>query len=184
MLKLNCSCGSENFNVSRTKTFTRCSSCFKKFEFKEGSWIEYKFSLKKLLNLKFISEIYNFKKGKAIVEDEIESTGSWLKRHGITRERKTKLVIFNEKLKVKSNKLSDDAIKKASLMTKWTPVISELNVKGFVSFNRNQHFGKLRGRDVAKIAHRDLRLIGYPTRLSFTDNFGAVLFKINEKEGT
>jgi len=57
--------------------------------------------------------------------------------------------------------------RKDRTLAKWDLVIKRLENHGSVFFSRNEHYGDLRGIHIARCARKDLKRIGYETRIVF-----------------
>ena len=66
-----------------------------------------------------------------------------------------------------------DAFHKRLLSSKWDAEISQLKREGEITFSCKQHKGKVRGRDIAKIFHRDLQKLGIKNQAIYDNNKGA-----------
>ncbi len=60
------------------------------------------------------------------------------------------------------------------LRKKWAQEIILLLNYGTVQFGKHDHKGRLRGKNIARAFHTDLKRIGYKTRLSFKGMTGIV----------
>lgn len=174
MLKFFCDCGSEVFEVNRRCSAVQCVSCRKKFALVEDRWEQLKVSLPEKI-LDKAQTTFEYLSNTA--GDSVETMGSWLKRHGIVRGKKPKISFSTPELP--RIIYGEEAIEQAQLTQKWNFVISQLNVRGKFFFGKNMHFGQLRGRNIAVLAHRDLKKIGYQTKLKFVANYAAVLEAVN-----
>jgi len=95
-------------------------------------------------------------------EIKIERTGEILRRLGIKR-----LKIRKQKLK-KEIKLKPIKPRKEKLST-LEPLIEELMEKGELEFSRNMHYGKLRGKDIAKALAKELKRRNIKFQLELDD---------------
>jgi hypothetical protein len=57
---------------------------------------------------------------------------------------------------------------------RWNSELKLLGMQEQLYFQNNVHKGKVRGKDIARLCHRDLQRIGIKTRLSFDDGGGIV----------
>ena len=169
MLKFFCKCGSQEFKVNRRHGMLQCRSCGQRYIWKEKAWQEFNMSVRDVIRE------FCFNPPKKFIEETAETMGQWMERHGITREKKP-LVKIKKEISFpppgRKGGFTDRHFRK-----KWAHVIQFLEVGKPFTFSKNSHYGKLRGRDIAKAAHRDLRRIGIETRLKFIKNDGAELVK-------
>ena len=155
------------------ETMRKGPSCRVRYVWKGESWEEFKtWKEAKKLARKVIKK-FVFDTPKKFLDEQSESMGLWMKRHGITREKVNKI---QEKKEFKlARKQHLDDVNLASLRDKWDPIIDALNKTGSVTFTKHDHKGKARGRDIGIMAHRDLQKLGIETRVKFTKDRGIIL---------
>lgn len=179
MLNFYCDCDCRVFRANRRVSMIQCVKCNKRYIWKNGAWKEFQTwkEAKKLVRKVVKKFITN--PPKAFIEEQTESMGQWFKKHGIKRgkkapEEKPLVEKFLEKSalqKQAAQKLQE----KRTLEKKWAEAIVLLRMKKKVVFDKHQHKGKLRGRHIAKAAHRDLQKLGIKTRLTFGKNKSGIL---------
>ena len=178
MHRLKCECGSESFRVNRRCSTVQCLGCFKSYDWNGEAWVLLK---KKTQAVRLVKSIV-FKP----VEIVYETIGQIRKRLGIKkiRKRDKPLAIATEMQRM-AREIMDQTeytlsqgerreLKLKRLFTRWQPYISRLKEKE-IFIDANEHFGSLRGRDIARAAHRDLARLGIKTRLTFTKRRSAKL---------
>ena len=167
MLKFSCSCGGETFRANRRFNMLQCCNCSKRFIWEEGVWAEFR-TWKEVRKLAIGTLKQTVEVPKQFVKEQVESMGAWLSRHGITKERPGK--IRKQTLRQLAKKSKGDALIMTQLRRKWYPIISIIKKNGSITFNPQSHIGKLRGNHIAKVAHRDLKRLGFKTRLKFEND--------------
>ncbi len=171
MRRMQCKCDGEWFKANPRRGMIQCTDCKQRYIWGKEQWEEFNPTAKQFA--KEVIERFVFKPPRKFIQEMSETMGQWMKRHGITRVKKPKVKTKKE--------ISIPSPERAGSFTdrhfrkKWSDVIFCLNQRGKYRFIKHAHRGKLRGRDIAKAAHRDLRRIGIETRLKFIKNGEAVL---------
>jgi hypothetical protein len=167
MLKQNCDCGCLVFYVNRKTNIIECSLCKKRFEFKNNNWKEIELiKIEKIISTK--EKIKNF------VCDSFESIGEYRKRLNIEKINKklicNKEEVTNDEFTLLNNYNKEKEIEKKQLEKIWEKELCYLKNNNIISFTRNEHKGKLRGKHIAKKLHSDLKKIGMKNKLYFRSN--------------
>jgi len=103
---------------------------------------------------------------ESLPDERLPRTGEILKELGIKRERVRKVKAERNIIDtcLKKYEPKEDRTKEM-LLARWKPLLCELMEKGFVHFDPNSHYGKLRGKDIARAFYRDLKRLGYRGRV-------------------
>jgi len=104
-------------------------------------------------------------------EIKVETTGEILKRLGIKREKKRKPKPPKKKIEIKKPK--PEKPKYSTL----EPLIQDLLSKGELYIDRNMHWGKLRGKDIARALKRELKRRGIEFEVKYGDYDATVKIK-------
>jgi hypothetical protein len=163
MLKQKCDCGSRLFFVNKKEKMIECSLCKQKYIInKSNEWI-------KIEHKKIRLPIITKNKVKYFVEDKLESIGEFRKRLGIKKIVKKIDDNTANDLEIKSyNKYKKELnIEKKQLEKKWESELNIMNNNLVISFDKNEHKGKLRGKHIAIKFHKDLKILGIENKLYF-----------------
>lgn len=170
MIKFRCpNCGEEEFLVDKRNARIKCINCRKMFKWENG-WKEFKRIKEIKAIVRGIREAISKKVTRII--DTFETTGQIRKRLGVKKikikkpkpKKERKIIIVNKPDKTKD-----------MLFTKWMDLIEELNEKGYYEVDANTHYGSLRGKDIIKFAHRDLKKLGIKTKVKY-HNYGGTIY--------
>jgi len=174
MLKFECRCGNREFFVNRRYAIVQCTNCKKKFQWKDA-WKQMKLKDKVKVFRKTIAEITS-----KPVQIILETTGQIRKTLGIQKIKKKKPI---SKKKIKIEKKPRDVEKELERIVKrWDWLIEQLYKEGSVHISKNEHFGSLRGKSIAKEAHRKLKRVGIKTRVNYKKNKDAEII-LEQPEG-
>ena len=179
MIKFKCpKCGAEEFLVDKRNARVKCINCRKMYKW-ENEWKEFK----RIKEIKSVARSIREAVSKKITRilETFETTGQIRKRLGIKKIKKKELKIpkiptFEEHLqKLGYTKKDIEKLKHEGLKLKWGALIKKLKEKGYVEIKANEHYGSLRGKDVIKFAHRDLKKLGIKTRVKY-HNYGGTIY--------
>ena len=140
----------------------------------ENEWKEFK----RIKEIKSVARSIREAVSKKITRilETFETTGQIRKRLGV---KKIKIKKPKKKKKITPEEhyygWVREAIEVDKLYSKWAGVIEELKRKGYYEVDANAHYGSLRGKDVIKFAHRDLKKLGIKTRVKY-HNYGGKLY--------
>jgi len=172
MRRFKCDCGSEKFRVNRDRAVVQCLACFRSFSWETGLWTV--FSRKK-------QAIKLFKRVVCRpVEVVQESLGALRKRLGYRKILKRELKKTEPEDFIVFGDVSDAEVVK--VRRTWNKYVKELKEKKIILIGCNEHHGKLRGRHIAKALSRDLKSLGFKTKLTWTANRGARLELLEGKK--
>jgi len=169
--KLECECGNKTFFIDKNRAIAKCSKCFKKYDYNGEQWIKSPSALKKLIG--FFFKRIKPKKIEPYKAPEPETIGEFRKRIGVKKEKKKKKPV-KKKIELVKPKPSKE---KWFLYAKWFDLIYRLKKQGVIEFKNNDHYGDLRGKDIVRIAHRDLNKLGIKTKTSFYGSGGKLYLK-------
>ncbi len=178
MLKLECECKGRTFFVNKKEEMIQCIRCRQRYVRSNGAWEKFQTRKEALKFLALtVDDVILEPMRKAFHETEqaFESMGQWMKRHGITREKKGKEIISTEPVKIFVVKKQKENLEATHIRKKWIKVIDALSNRYTVTFDKHYHNGKLRGRHAAKACKADLRKIGIETLLTFNGDRAAEL---------
>ena len=159
MIKKSCDCGCTVFNVNKNDKMLSCILCGKRFIHDQTNWIELE------RKRKIIPTTYEIKE---TISRHIETISEWRNRLHITKIKKKHV----DNRTVHETKVIHDyennlIIQKKQIEVLWFEEINYLKSNGAISFKRNRHKGKLRGKNIAINFHRDLNVLGIENRLYF-----------------
>jgi hypothetical protein len=190
MNRFKCECGSNSFCVQKISYFStiliRCETCFKKYKFNfcTNSW-------EKIEPIKEIKENVGVALNKMFetIQEKSVSANEWLRSKGIFREKERKeLKEFKKQVKqvvesggeIVVNEEGIEAlpwgISKEDVLARWGKLVPNLFECDSVSFSDNDHFGKLRGKHIARALHHDLVRAKIPNEVDFAN--GVVRLRI------
>jgi hypothetical protein len=153
----------------------RCTQCCTRYTFSGARWYEFRMPKKEVAK-EFCAVVYDeAAKLSEKVFELPETMGQWMKRHGIKREKRARKQPMKASVEIFSTPRTKSVDIENRIRHRWAEPLSALCCKKRFVFGKNVHFGKLRGRDAAKICHRDLKRIGISTRLKFTKNYSGTL---------
>lgn len=161
MIKKNCDCGCSIFYVNKRTMIIECGLCKQKFKMNKGNnWVKV-IKKKKLFFIPTRETIkdYTYKK--------LETIGEFRKRLKIKKIKKKKLKATKEEVKLVKEYEKQKQIELKQLKKLWKNEIDFLLNEKIISFNKNEHKGKLRGKHIAKKFYSDLKKLGIKARLYF-----------------
>lgn len=97
------------------------------------------------------------------------------KREKVHKEKKTKLQAMLDSIEFERTGKTQETVEE-EIRHYWKEELSLLEMTGAITFYNKQHKGRMRGKDIAMLAHHDWRRIGISTKMFFTDS-GARLEK-------
>ena len=160
LLKKSCNCGCTLFYVNQKDMMVYCPLCKQRYLRTEQGWIEFKVDKKNPVNY----VIDRIETGFQNIE---ESISEFKKRLGIEKIKKKKEQLTEQEVKILDDYKASEEIKKKQLAEMWKKEIELLLRDKTISFNKNEHKGKLRGKHIAVIFNKDLKHLGYKTKLYF-----------------
>ena len=178
MRRMKCNCGSVHFKINPKDRMAQCSSCSQRYSWweKEGGWKEFKITkIQRLVEI--CSESTILSPGAIKYIDWIDAKLRHPKREKYLKGLENLANIAMEE-PISLKKMQGLSIEKR-IRYRWKTEIITLLDHGIIEFGKNEHKGKLRGKNIAKIFHTDLKRIGIKTKLSFKGMKGIV-----EKEGS
>ena len=160
MIMKSCDCGCNVFHVNGKDKMLSCSLCSKRYIFGKGSWEEFK-----------VEKKFKFVPTKETIIESIshtrESMSEWRKRFHIENIKKKKTKLTKEEILSIKQYGSEIKLKKEIIIKMWEKEILYLQEHKIISFEKNEHKGKLRGAHIAKRFHKDLNVIGIKNKLYF-----------------
>jgi hypothetical protein len=163
MLKKKCDCCSTVFYVNKKTMVIECALCKQKFKMNGyNNWI--KIENKKTLNI--IPKKDNIKE---FIQNKIETIGEYRKRLNIEiiKKKKHKSILTHNELKILNDYEDQQSLKRQQLRKLWDEEIKFLKNNNYISFERNEHKGKLRGKHIAKMFSTDLKFLNIKHKLYF-----------------
>jgi len=176
LIKKSCDCGCTIFHVNKRDKMLSCIQCNKRFIHDKDNWIELKPKRK-------ISFIPTTKEIKETISNHVETISEWKKRFNIKRIKK-KVVderTINE-IQIIHDYENNIKIQEKQIRVLWENELNYLKNNGTISFKRNMHKGKLRGKNIAINFHRDLNTLGVENRLYFRSDKAFIELKKNREE--
>jgi hypothetical protein len=165
-----CECGCTVFNVNKKDKMLQCVLCKKKYIHQNYNWIEFE-KKKKLIIVPNKNDIIE------TFSNHIESLVEWKKRFRIEKIKKKKVELTIEEKDYVQRYEIELKIKQAITKKMWEKEINYLQEHKIISFNKNEHKGKLRGKNIAIKFHRDLNTIEIKNKISFRSD--KVFIEIN-----
>jgi hypothetical protein len=159
MLEFKCLfCGCCEFNVSSLGQHFVCVFCKEKFEWSGGTWIH----LPKPTPMQcFVESITKILPGPF----KQESKGEVLKRLEIEKVKKT--IACDQRKQVVLHRLQR---KRERLRLNWDREIELIGLGGRISFGKNEHKGRLRGKHIALAFSKKLKELQLKHRIKFKDS--------------
>lgn len=181
MREFECKCKCRVFSVNKKDCAIICPVCKSRFRFKVDRWVEFD-----VVRAFFKNVCSSPKKTLRKASDNVsfyvkESVGAFRKRLNIERVKKKvefkskKRELLEELDVVELNKYKEElALERIQLEKRWKDDLVLLKKKGFVYWDSNEHFGKLRGKNIAKKFYGDCKKLGLDVRLVFRKDRGFV----------
>lgn len=169
MRRMRCKCGSEQFKIHPKDRMVQCCRCSQRYSWWEEpeEWREFNMTSKDVIKefclntpKKVISDL------SRATKDFIEVTVRHPKREKIERKP--------EKIKPLTLKKMESMNVESRIRYRWHDELTRLLFYGTVEFSKHEHKGKLRGKNIAKAFHTDVKRIGLKTRLNFKGMTGIV----------
>lgn len=160
MLKKSCSCGCNLFYVNPKDLMIFCPLCKQRYLKTDCGWIEFKLDVRDPVN-------YVIDKVESSFQNIEESLSEFKARLGIEKIKKKKEPLTEPEIKILDDFKKSEEIKKKQVAEIWKNEIDYLLNNKKISFGRNEHKGKFRGKHIAIMLNKDLKLLGYSTRLYF-----------------
>jgi len=159
MLEFKCLfCGCCEFNVSSLGQHFVCVFCKEKFEWSGTNWIHLP---KPTLMQSFVESINHL-----VPEPlKIETPGEALKRMGIEKEKKR--IAEDKRKQVVLHRLK---ARRERMRLNWDKEIELIGLGGKISFGKNEHKGKLRGKHIALAFSKKLKELMLKHRVKFKDS--------------
>lgn len=155
-------CGCQEFKVSSLGQHVLCVFCKEKYEFSGGKW----FHLPKPTPMQSFVELVNHLVPEAF---KIESKGEVLKRLEIEKVKKE---IQNDSRKtIQLHRLK---ARRERTRLNWDKEIELIGLGGKISFGKNEHKGKLRGKHIARAFGKKLKELHLEHKISFGDSESVV----------
>ena len=161
MRKFECKCGSKEFKVNPAREMIQCWTCSIRYSWKETKWAEFRTS--------------KIKQYRELVGESVKNSFEWITsklKHPKKEKPSLPQAIYPGEL-LTLKKMQDINIEKR-IRYRWQNEIDLLLNFGIIEFGKNEHKGKLRGKNIARVFYSDLKRIGIDTRLSFKGMKGIV----------
>ena len=161
MLKQSCNCGCNLFHVNKKDMMLYCPICNQRYlHTSRNKWIEFNLTKKE----KFFNSNVSIKEKFDVV---FQSLSDWRKQNNIVKLKKNLKPKSYEELKLINDYEKQVELERKQLECVWSGHIEYLKNNKIISFDKNEHKGRVRGKHIAVKFHSDLKKIGIETKLYF-----------------